>query len=79
MITVQFRAKTSLAVQFLERVSEMATKPHFFLFPTEHKGHLASTLVLHPRENNVGSEIIARPFLDKLSDRSINVYEKDQN
>ena len=53
--------------------------PFFFLFPTEHKAHLASTLVLHAKENTVGSEIIARPFLDKLSDRSINVYEKDQN
>ena len=54
-------------------------KTLFFLFPTEHKAHLASTLVLHPKENTVGSEIIARPFVDKLSDRSINVYEKDQN
>ena len=69
-----------ITVQFREDVSEMATKPHFFfLFPTEHKAHLASTLVLHAKENTVGSEIIARPFLDKLSDRSINVYEKDQN
>lgn len=35
-----------ITVQFREDVSEMTTKPHFFLFPTEHKAHLASTLVL---------------------------------